>query len=140
MTDSNNKKVTATVKPLDEKEVKGRLKDVNDWSLSDDGSEIFRKVEIDSFNEVAIFIERVVNFFRKNNHSPYKITIKNDEVEFRLKTAEVEGLTKKDFKLAKEIDFIVDWDADFQNWLSSTKVIIVLLVLFGLVLFWRYFL
>ena len=140
MTDSNNKKVTATVKPLDEKEVKGRLKDVNDWSLSDDGSEIFRKVEIDSFNEVAIFIERVVNFFRKNNHSPYKITIKNDEVEFRLKTAEVEGLTKKDFKLAKEIDFIVDWDADFQKWLSSTKVIIVLLVLFGLVLFWRYFL
>ena len=140
MTDSNNKKVTATVKPLDEKEVKGRLEDVNDWNLSADGSEIFRKVEIDSFNEVAIFIERVVNFFRKNNHSPYKITIKNDEVEFRLKTAEVEGLTKKDFKLAKEIDFIVDWDADFQKWLSSTKVIIVLLVLFGLVLFWRYFL
>ena len=140
MTDSNNEKVTAIVKPLDEKGVKGRLEDVNDWNLSADGSEIFRKVEIDSFNEVAIFIERVVNFFRKNNHSPYKITIKNDEVEFRLKTAEVEGLTKKDFKLAKEIDFIVDWDADFQKWLSSTKVIIVLLVLFGLVLFWRYFL
>ena len=127
------------IETLKEGEIIGRLKDLNNWNLSQEKDEIIREIEIDSFDEVVVFIDRVADFFRKTDHYPHRIIVRGDKIEFRLKTPKVKGLTKRDFELAKEIDFIADWDADFQRWLSSTKVIIVLLVLFMLILFWRYF-
>lgn len=134
-----NNDTNSKVKPLEGREVKKRLEELGAWSLSSDETKIFRTVEFNSFREAISFVNNVAEFSEKINHHPEAITIRFDEVEVNLTTNEGEGLSKKDFVLAKEINFIANWKGDFQKWLSSTKVVVILLVLFGLVLLWRYF-
>ncbi len=125
--------------PLKNKEIEKRLKELQSWSLSSDRTKISRTIEFNSFSEAISFVNNMAEFSEKTNHHPESIIIRFDEVEVNLTTSEIKGLSEKDFSLAKEIDFIAEWKVYLQEWLSSTKVVIALLILFGIVLLWRYF-
>lgn len=125
--------------PLKNKEIEKRLKELQSWSLSSDRTKISRTIEFNSFSEAISFVNNMAEFSEKTNHHPESIIIRFDEVEVNLTTSEIKGLSEKDFSLAKEIDFIAEWKVYLQEWLSSTKVVIAPLILFGIVLLWRYF-
>ena len=137
---NNSSNENNQVEPISGDELEKKLEALENWSLDSSRKIIFRSFEFDSFSESVTFVNRVANFSEEIKHYPYKVIVKTDKVEIKLTTSEIDGLSKDDFELAREIDFIAGWEVKFQSWLSSTKVIIVLLVLFGLVLFWRYFL
>ncbi len=137
MTDSNKK--NDRIKTLKDEQVKKKMEDLKEWSLSSDKKEIFRIIQFDSFGEAISFVNNVAELSEKIKHHPKSITIRFDEVEVHLKTMDTDGLSEKDLDLAEEINFIADWEVYFQNWINSTKVIVTLLVLFAMILLWRYF-
>ncbi len=85
------------------KEVKARLIEIRDW-------EIYRKAlqkefKFADFKDAFHFLERVSSLAQKSNHHPDFI-YSNGKLTLRLITHEVDGITEKDIKLAKEIDNI----------------------------------
>ncbi len=124
---------------LDSDEIRKKLKELEKWRLSSDEKAIFRNIEFDNFRESVNFINGVASFCEKTKYYPDLITIKKNKVRVKLTTNALKGLSKKDFVLAREIDLIAGWKVEFQEWISSTKVIVILLILFALTLWWRYF-
>jgi 4a-hydroxytetrahydrobiopterin dehydratase len=85
------------------KEVKARLIEIRDW-------EIYRKAlqkefKFADFKEAFQFLENVCKIATKLSHHPDFI-YSNGKLTLRLITHEVDGITERDIKLAKEIDNI----------------------------------
>jgi len=134
----NNSYEESDILPLEKKKIKKRLKEIEKWNLSSDGKSIFRDIEFNKFKESVNFVNALASFSEKINYYPNTITIKSNKVIVKLTMEQIEGLSKKDFILAKEIDLLADWKIQFQEWLTSTKVIAFLILLFLLVFWWRY--
>ena len=126
------------VSPLREEEIEKRLKSLSEWKLSSNKDKIFRKFGFDTFDDSISFLNQVADSCKKLDHNPATIVISSNKVKIEFTTEEIEELSEKDLKLAEEINFITDWKDNFRRWLTSPKVIIVLLVLFLLMLFLRY--
>ncbi len=134
----NNSYEESDILPLEKEKIKKRLKEIEKWNLSSDGKSIFRDIEFNKFKESVNFVNALASFSEKINYYPNTITIKSNKVIVKLTMEQIEGLSKKDFILAKEIDLLADWKIQFQEWLTSTKVIAFLILLFLLVFWWRY--
>lgn len=85
------------------KEVKARLIEIRDW-------EIYRKAlqkdfKFADFKEAFHFLEKVANLSQKSGHHPDFI-YSNGKLTIRLITHDVDGITEKDIKLAKDVDNI----------------------------------
>ncbi|PKH66240.1 4a-hydroxytetrahydrobiopterin dehydratase [Flavobacterium sp. ALD4] len=77
------------------------LKDLKDWKFNDNGIE--KKLVFKNFSEALGFIVQVGLLAEKQGHHPELFNVYN-KVNIRLSTHDANGLTDKDFNLAKAID------------------------------------
>ena len=82
-------------------EVHRRLEEISDWHFVNDG--ISRHFEFANFKKAMEFVNKVAEEAEKMDHHP-DITINYNKVTLFLVTHSANGLTHKDFKLAKVID------------------------------------
>jgi 4a-hydroxytetrahydrobiopterin dehydratase len=79
------------------------LKGLKDWTFKDSGIE--KKFVFKNFSEALGFIVQVGILAEKQSHHPELFNVYN-KVDIRLSTHDANGLTDKDFDLAKAIDKI----------------------------------
>lgn len=77
------------------------LKDLKDWGFNNKGIE--KKFVFKNFSQALGFIVQVGLLAEKQNHHPELFNVYN-KVDIRLSTHDADGLTDKDFDLAKEIE------------------------------------
>ena len=94
------------MKPLNKTEIQDRFKTIDsDWKL--EGSSMHREVVFKNFVDAFSFMTSVAIHAEKNDHHPDWNNSYN-KVNIRLTTHSEGGLTDKDFKLAGEIDKILN--------------------------------
>lgn len=86
---------------LSESEIQERLKDLPSWKLVD--GKLHRELKFASFVEAFGFISKVALLAEKMNHHPELFNSYN-RVRLELISHDVQGLSERDFKLAKAID------------------------------------
>jgi 4a-hydroxytetrahydrobiopterin dehydratase len=79
------------------------LKDLNDWKFNDDGIE--KKFVFKNFSQALGFIVQVGILAEKQGHHPELFNVYN-KVNIRLSTHDANGVTDKDFNLAKAIELL----------------------------------
>ena len=79
------------------------LKDLKDWKFNDNGIE--KKFLFKNFSEALGFIVQVGILAEKHGHHPELFNVYN-KVNIRLSTHDANGLTDKDFNLAKAIEML----------------------------------
>ena len=84
-------------------EIHKRLDEVPEWHFANDG--ISRHFEFENFKKAMEFVNKVADEAEKEDHHP-DITINYNKVTLFLITHSANGLTYKDFKMAKVIDKI----------------------------------
>jgi 4a-hydroxytetrahydrobiopterin dehydratase len=89
------------MKTYNEIEAKKELENLKDWKFKEDGIE--KKFVFENFVEALGFIVKVGVLSEKVNHHPEIFNVYN-KLNLRLSTHDANGLTEKDFKLAKAID------------------------------------
>ena len=87
------------------KEIHDRLQELNGWEMSDHTS-IFKEFEFANFKEAMEFAQKVGEEAQRENHHP-DILIRYKKVTLTLTTHDENGLTYKDFKLAKIIGQLI---------------------------------
>lgn len=86
------------------KDIHDRLEELKDWELN--GNEITKEFRFNDFKEAMEFVQKVGEEVSHQYHYP-EITMRNSKVSITLTTPEENGLTYKDFKLAKIIEQLV---------------------------------
>jgi 4a-hydroxytetrahydrobiopterin dehydratase len=89
------------MKALTEELIKKELQNVADWIYNDNAIE--KKLVFKNFMEALAFIVKVGVLSEKRNHHPELYNVYN-KVTIRLTTHDVNGVTMKDFDLAKAIN------------------------------------
>lgn len=90
---------------LNKQEIQDRMKDMDSlWVLK--GKFIHREVHFKDFIQAFSFMTAVALKAEKSNHHPNWKNVYN-KVNITLNTHDADGLTDKDFKLAREIDLIL---------------------------------
>jgi 4a-hydroxytetrahydrobiopterin dehydratase len=79
------------------------LEDLNGWKFNDDGIE--KKFVFKNFSQALGFIVQVGILAEKQGHHPELFNVYN-KVNIRLSTHDSNGLTDKDFNLAKAIELL----------------------------------
>jgi 4a-hydroxytetrahydrobiopterin dehydratase len=79
------------------------LKNLNDWKFNDNGIE--KKFVFKNFSEALGFIVQVGILAEKQGHHPELFNVYS-KVNIRLATHDADGLTDKDFNLAKAIELL----------------------------------
>ncbi|HJR99392.1 MAG TPA: 4a-hydroxytetrahydrobiopterin dehydratase [Flavobacterium sp.] len=77
------------------------LADLNDWAFVNEGIE--KKFVFKNFNQALAFIVQVGLLAESKNHHPELFNVYN-KVNIRLSTHDANGVTSKDFDLAKSIE------------------------------------
>lgn len=85
-------------------EIHKRLEELDGWEMTNDG--ISKRFEFEDFRKAMEFVNKIAEEAEKENHHP-DITINYSKVTLFLVTHSANGLTHKDFKLAKIIDQLV---------------------------------
>jgi len=92
------------MEPLSDKDIRNKLKELNDWSFSDD--KIHRELSFKDFKTALSFIVRVGFDAEEQVHHPELFNVYNT-VNISLSTHDAgDKVTDKDIKLAKAIDAI----------------------------------
>jgi len=86
---------------LNETEVLNRLENLSGWSLKEQAIE--KKYELADFKEALAFINQIGERAEEANHHPELFNVYN-KVTIRLNTHDADGITDKDFDLARKID------------------------------------
>jgi len=73
------------------------------WDLSDDGKALERTFRFKDFSEAFGFLTRVAMHAEKIDHHPEFTNVWN-QVDFRLTTHDMGGVTDRDLKLAEAIN------------------------------------
>ena len=90
---------------LNEQEIQDRMKDIDSvWLLN--GKFIHREILFKDFIQAFSFMTSVAIIAEKSNHHPNWKNVYN-KVDIDLNTHDADGLTDKDFRLAREIDQIL---------------------------------
>lgn len=95
---------------LSEDEVNDKLEKLKVWGLEND--RLVTRVEFDNYREACFFANAVFSAAEKHFHHP-KVVVEYGSVEIDLWSHDSEGLTERDFELAKEIEELVveiDWE------------------------------
>ena len=88
---------------LDEKEILDNLSKVSKWTHNNGYLE--RKIEFSKYLDSIEFINKVAIIAEKQDHHP-KLTSNFKSLLIQLSTHDANGISQKDFKLAKAIDAI----------------------------------
>ena len=83
------------------KEIHDRLEELKDWELI--GNEITNEFPFKDFKEAMEFVQKIGEEAEREHHHP-DIFIRYNKVTITLTTHDANGLTYKDFKLAKIIE------------------------------------
>ena len=86
---------------FNEKTAESLLTELKNWVFQKDGIE--KQFEFKDFNQALAFMVRVGLLAEQHNHHPELFNVYN-KVSLRLSTHDANGLTYKDFELAKAID------------------------------------
>ncbi len=89
------------MKTYNEKTARSVLEDLKDWTFLNDGIE--KKFVFKNFNQALAFIVQVGLLAETQNHHPELFNVYN-KVTIRLSTHDANGVTEKDFDLAKAIE------------------------------------
>jgi 4a-hydroxytetrahydrobiopterin dehydratase len=89
------------MKALTEELIKNELQNVADWIYNDNAIE--KKLVFKNFMEALAFIVKVGVLSEKRNHHPELYNVYN-KVTIRLTTHDANGVSMKDFDLAKAIN------------------------------------
>lgn len=95
---------------LSEDEIKENLDDLKIWGI--ENGKLVTRVEFDNYRESVFFANTVFSLSEKHFHHP-SVKVEYGAVEIDLWSHDVEGLTERDFELAKEIEEAVgeiDWN------------------------------
>ena len=87
-----------------EKSVKEELEKFPDWEFKKAGIE--KKFVFKNFVDALAFIVKIGIYAEKQNHHP-EITNVYNKVNIRLTTHDANGITKKDFDLARSIESVL---------------------------------
>lgn len=87
-------------------QVNENLGKLSDWNLEDNGKSIVKNFEFEDFKEAVNFINKVAEIAEQENHHPDIKLYDYNNLEIKQTTHSVDGLTKKDFDVAAEIDKI----------------------------------
>jgi 4a-hydroxytetrahydrobiopterin dehydratase len=88
---------------LNPSEIQQRLTELKGWKL--DGNAIKKEWQFKDFNEAMVFINRVADLAREQDHHPELFNVYN-KVSLRFSTHDAGGLTNRDFKMATAVDKI----------------------------------
>ena len=89
------------MKVLTNKEINIKINEIDDWKIID-GS-LCKEFEFVNFVKAIEFINKIAEIAEEQEHHPVLINSYN-HLRIELKTHDVNGISKKDFKLAKTID------------------------------------
>lgn len=95
---------------LSEEEIQDALENLKIWGLEND--RLVTRIEFDNYRETCFFANSVFSLAEKEFHHP-KVVVEYDSVEIDLWSHDSDGLTERDFELAKKIEEIVteiNWD------------------------------
>lgn len=84
-------------------EAKPELEKLTGWKFENSGIE--KKFVFKDFKESLVFINKVGALAEEHNHHPELFNVYN-KVNIRLSTHDYNGVTNKDFNLAKAIDLL----------------------------------
>ena len=86
------------------KEIYDRLSELEGWELT--GNEITKEFNFNSHKEAVEFVQKIGQEAERENHHP-NISIRQNIVTINLTTHDANGLTYKDFKMARIIEQVV---------------------------------
>jgi 4a-hydroxytetrahydrobiopterin dehydratase len=89
---------------LSEAEINEELKEFPDWKFIDNAIET--TLEFETFKDCFSIMTRIAFEIEDQNHHPEWLNIYN-KLSIRISTHDVDGITDKDFKLAKKIEDII---------------------------------
>ena len=139
LTEKNNTSDEQSCSLLMPEKVKEYLEKLKVWQLSPDEKKIFRSFNFKTFREAIDFVNDLAVFAEKIKHYPDVIVICFPKVTIELTSRDIGGLSEQDFVLAEEADAIAGWKIRFEQWLTSPKVLIFLIIIYILIILWRYF-
>ena len=86
---------------LSEKQILENLQQLPGWTLNNHAIE--KEYKLKDFAEALVFINQIGALAEAANHHPELFNVYN-KVNIRLSTHDADGITEKDFDLAKEIN------------------------------------
>ena len=89
------------MKALEGKEIKNKLASTPGWNYQNDFIE--REIQFPSFKEAISFLNKIADIAEHINHHP-NLTNSYNKLLIQLRTHDVQGISQKDFKLAKLIN------------------------------------
>ena len=89
---------------LSQKDVEERVKDLDNWGSVDDFA-LTKEYELTDFKEALAFVNKIGELAEDMNHHP-DISISYNNVALILSTHSEDGVSEKDFELAKAIDAV----------------------------------
>lgn len=90
---------------LTESQIKERLKELKDWSL--EGDYITKELNTKNWKTTIFIVNAIAGLAEAHWHHP-DLEVGFKRLKIKLTTHEAGGITEKDFKLAKEIDELVE--------------------------------
>lgn len=91
---------------LSPSEINAELKQLQGWALEADTRTMCRRWAFDSFKDAMNFLSKVGDLAEQHDHHPEFLACYT-KVQIRLTTHDAQGLTHKDFELAREIDQLI---------------------------------
>lgn len=91
-------------------QINENLLKLNDWELEGSGKCIIKILKFGEFNDAINFINKIKEAAEQEKHYPDLKIFNSNNLEIKLTTYSTdasEGLTQKDFDLAKKIDEIL---------------------------------
>ncbi|MEM3141532.1 MAG: 4a-hydroxytetrahydrobiopterin dehydratase [Candidatus Pacearchaeota archaeon] len=85
-------------------EINEKLLKLSDWNLEDNGKSIVKIMNFKDFNEVIDFVNEIKEIAEEEGHHPDLRIFDYNNLEIKLTTHSLKGLTKKDFDVAMKID------------------------------------
>ena len=92
------------MKPLSQSDINDFLAEQNGWQLIDDAIE--KTYVFKDFRAAMANMQRIAFEAEDMNHHPEWFNVYN-KLQIRLRTHDADGITEKDFELAKRIDSIL---------------------------------
>lgn len=90
---------------LNESQIEEKLKELKDWSL--EGDYITKELNTKNWKTTIFVVNAIACLAEAHWHHP-DLGVGFKRIKIKLTTHEAGGLTEKDFKLAKEIDELIE--------------------------------
>lgn len=91
------------IRKLDPQTIENELKNLPDWSMSNEREAIEKSFKFKTFNQAFGFMSRIALLAEKMDHHPEWFNVYN-RVDITLTTHDADGISERDIKMAKKIE------------------------------------